>query len=82
MGRLRERTQYLGIKRKSYRLLKGSVRVLSEKPNNAGLRKEKDRDEKGFKISADFIGTFNNNLSISKLIMFRISLLPMSRSFF
>jgi hypothetical protein len=45
-------------------LLKGFIRVLSEKSNNVKLKKEKNRGEKGFKIFADFTGAFNNNLFI------------------
>jgi hypothetical protein len=70
MGKLRERIQYLKIEKKSHRLSKDSVRVLSEEPNNAKLRKEKDRDEKRFKISASSARASDNILFISNLKMF------------
>jgi hypothetical protein len=63
-------------------LLRGFARILLGESNSVKLRKEKNRGEKGFKISAGFIEVFNNNLFISKLAMFRIFLLLMSRSFF
>jgi hypothetical protein len=66
MGRLRERTQYLKIKRKSYRLLKDFVRVLLREFNSVRLKKEKNRDEKEFKISGEvFSKTFFIYLSVS-----------------
>jgi hypothetical protein len=70
MKRLRERTQYLEIKKKSYRLLKGFIKVLLKKPNGAKSKKEKDRDKKGFKIFANFTGAFDNILFIFNLKIF------------
>jgi hypothetical protein len=69
MRRLRERTQYLRIKRKSYRLLKDFAGILSEEPKSAKLKKKKNRGEKGFKISADFTGVFDNILLIFLIII-------------
>jgi hypothetical protein len=46
-------------------LLKSSAGVLPGESNSAGLRKEKDRGEEGFKIFAGFAGAFDDILSIS-----------------
>jgi hypothetical protein len=51
-------------------LLKGFAGVLPGEPNNVGLRKEKNRDEKKFKIFAGFTGAFDNILFIFNLKMF------------
>jgi DNA-binding SARP family transcriptional activator len=80
--RLRERIQYLKIKRKSYRLLKDFARILSGKPNNVELKKEKDRDEKRFRIFADFIKISDNISFISSLKMFWASRSPRFFNFF
>jgi hypothetical protein len=70
MRRLRERTQYLRIKKKSHRLLKSSIKVLLKEPNNVKLRKKENRGEKGFKISAGFTGVSDNILFIFNLKIF------------
>jgi hypothetical protein len=70
MRRLRERIQYLKIKKKSYRLLKGFAGILPGKSNNVKLKKEKNRDEKGFKISVNFIKASDNISFISNLKIF------------
>jgi hypothetical protein len=72
----------LGIKKKSYRLLKGFVRVLLGESNNAKLRKEKDRDEKEFKISAGSTRASDNILFIFNLKIFWASRSPRSLIFF
>jgi hypothetical protein len=51
-------------------LLKDSAGILLRELNNAKLKKEKDRDKKGFKIFAGFAGAFNNILFISSLKIF------------
>jgi hypothetical protein len=70
MRRLRERTQYLKIKKKSYRLPKGSAGILSGKFNNVKSKKKENRGEKGFKISAGFTRVSDNILSIFNLKIF------------
>jgi hypothetical protein len=51
-------------------LLKGFAEVLPGEFNNIKLKKKKDRDEKGFKIFANFTGISDNILSIFNLKMF------------
>jgi hypothetical protein len=82
MRRLRERTQYLKIEREFYRLLRDFVKVLLGEPNSVKLKKEKNRDEKRFRISAGFIGVFDNILSIFNLKMFWASRSPRFLIFF
>jgi hypothetical protein len=70
MGRLRERTQYLKIKKYFYRLLRSSAGILPEKFNSAKLKKKKNRDEKGFRTFANFTGVFDNISFTFSLKMF------------
>jgi hypothetical protein len=63
-------------------LLKGSIRVLPEEFNKIKLKKEKDRDEKRFKISAGFTRVSDNILFIFNLKMFWVSRSPRSLIFF
>jgi hypothetical protein len=51
-------------------LLRGSARVLLKEFKSVKLKKEKNRDEKGFKIFVNFIKVLNNILFIFSLKMF------------
>jgi hypothetical protein len=50
-------------------LPKDSAGILLGESNSAELRKEKNRDEKGFKISAGFAGISDNILSTFGIIL-------------
>jgi hypothetical protein len=63
-------------------LLKNLLGVLLREPNNVKLRKEKDRDEKRFKISAGFTGISDNILFIFNLKIFWVFRSPKSLIFF
>jgi hypothetical protein len=85
MRRLYTREKYLKIEKDAYELFYGTLTFLPRKSNSAGLRKEKDRDERELRalnkiliLSAAPIAS----LFISRSKMFFISRFPRSRNRF
>jgi hypothetical protein len=84
MGRLCTREKYLKIKGNAHELPCDILTLLPEESKNAGLKKEKDRDERELralnKITLSAISAAN--LSISKSKMFSNSRSPIERKRF